>query len=299
VTKGAAEPADSASTYAALAAKHGLVRQGVRGPFWAYLRDIWRARHFIWALAITRTYSRNENTYLGQLWAILNPLLFAGVYYLVFGVVLNTKGDIKNFFAFLVIGVFVFQFCSSALTTGGSAIVSNTAMIRSLRFPRAALPISVVLTEFLTLLPAIVVMFVLVTLSGETPSFEWLLVPPIFVIITIFNVGVALFVSRLTHQSKDIKNLTPLVSRVLRYMSGVFYPISYYAPLNADFGHVLLAIVLQYQPYALALDVVRAPLLEEMPIVWGHVWAMSAWAAVAIVAGIVFFWRREGRYGVD
>lgn len=278
--------------YAALAERHGLVRQGVRGSFPTYLRDLWRSRHFIWALSVTRTYSRNENTYLGQLWAILNPLLFAGVYYLVFGLVLNTRGGVDNYIGFLVIGIFVFQFCSAALTSGANAVVNNGAMIRSLRFPRAALPISVVITELLTLLPAIVVMFVLVSLTGEVPSLQWLLVLPMFAIITIFNVGVALFMARMTHQSRDIKNITPLVSRVLRYVSGVFFSIDHYA------GGVG-SIVLGYQPYALALDVIRGPLLAEFAVSWLQVGVMSAWAVVAIVVGLVYFWRGEGKYGVD
>ena len=292
MTRGSAKAGEPPSAYAELAAKHGLVQQGVRGPFGTYLRDLWRSRNFIWELARTRTYSANENTYLGQLWSILNPLFFAGVYFVIFGVVLDTRGNVQNFVGFLVIGVFVFQFMSSALSGGASAIVSNSAMIRSLRFPRAALPISVVITEFLTLLPAIVVMFVIVSLR-ERPSLEWLMVVPMFFVITIFNVGVALFMSRLTSHSRDLKNVTPLISRVLRYMSGVFYPISYYA--NESIG----ALILQYQPYALAIDVIRAPLLSEFPIVWGHMLAMSIWAVVAVVAGIVYFWRGEGKYGVD
>lgn len=293
MTKTVPEPGEPLSRYADLAAKHGLVRQGVRGPFGAYLRDLWRSRHFIWALSVTRTYSRNENTYLGQVWAVLNPLLFAGVYYVIFGIVLNTKGGVDNYIGFLVVGIFIFQYLSAALSSGSSAIVSNMGMIRSLRFPRAALPISVVIEEFLTLLPAIVVMFVLVTLTGETPNVEWLLVLPMFLVITVFNVGVALFMARLTHHSRDLKNITPLITRVLRYVSGVFFSVTYYA--HESIG----GLILQYQPYALALDVIRAPLLGESPIIWGHVWAMTAWAVVAITVGMVYFWRGEGKYGVD
>ena len=298
---GAGTPADGeTSEYARLAAEHGLVRQGVRGTFGTYLRDLWRSRHFIWTLAVTRTYSRNENTYLGQLWAILNPLLFAGVYYVVFGLVLGTDGGVVNYPAFLVVGIFIFQFCSTALTSGANSVVNNISMIRSLRFPRAALPISVVLTEFLTLLPAIVVMFVLVTLTGENPSWEWLLVPPMFLVITVFNVGMALGLSRLTHRSRDVKNIIPLVTRVLRYVSGVFFYIDHY---TAKAGSTELAqlggIVLAYQPYALALDVIRAPLLAEFEISWLSMGVMTAWALLAIVAGLIYFWRGEGKYGVD
>jgi len=287
------------SPYAKLAQEHGLTRQGVRDPFATYLRDLWTSRHFIWTLAKARTYSRNENTYLGQVWAVLNPLLFAGVYFLVFGLILQTTGGVDNFIAFLVVGIFIFQFCGAALTAGANAVVSNLAMIRSLRFPRAALPISVVLTEFLTLLPAIIVMFVLVTLTGETPTWEWLLVPPMFLVITIFNVGVALGLSRLTHQSRDVKNLTPLATRVLRYTSGVFFSIDHYMAQLETAVPAALTYLLTYQPYALALDVMRAPLLGEMDLSWMKMGAMAVWAIVAFVVGLVYFWRGEGKYGVD
>jgi len=290
--KRAEDPASEPSPYAALAAEHGLQRQGVRGPFIAYLRDLYRSRQFIWTLGLTRTYSRNENTYFGQVWAIFNPLIYAGVYYVIFGLILKTNGGVENFRAFLVIGVFIFQFCSAALMVGSQSVTGNGSMIRSLRFPRAALPISVVITEFLTLLPAIVVMFVLVTLTGETPSFEWLLVPVMLLVITIFNVGMALLMARMTHQFKDLRNLITHFTRVLRYVSGVFFLISHYA-------EGLLGLVLEYQPYALALDVIREPLLGEFDLSWPHMAAMTAWALLATVGGLVYFWRGEGRYGLD
>jgi teichoic acid transport system permease protein len=289
----AGTPANEPSPLAALAEQYGLQQQGIRGPFWGYVRKLWRSREFIWTLGLTRTYSRNENTYLGQVWAVINPLIFAGVYYIIFGVVLGTDGGVENFVGFLVIGVFVFQFTSQALLVGANAVVGNTSMIKSLRFPRAALPIASVITELLTLLPAIVVMLVLVGITGEKPTWEWLLVPVMFLVITVFNVGMALFMSRLVYEYRDLRNLISHVVRVLRYVSGVFFLISHYV------GDGFFGKVLEYQPYALALDAIRAPLLAEFPLSQGHLIAMTAWAVLAIGAGIVFFWRGEGKYGRD
>ena len=286
----AADNGAPSPSLAELAEMNGLVRQGVRPPFRQYLRDLWTARHFIWTLGLTRTYSRNENTYLGQVWAVINPLIFAGIYYMIFGVVLKQKGTVENFVGFLVIGVFVFQFCSAALVAGSTAVVGNMAMIRSLRFPRAALPISVAITELLTQLPTLVVMLVLVTITGEKPSFEWLALPLIFAMLTLFNVGVALWMSRLVHKFPDLRNLITHLTRVLRYISGVFFLMPVYHGMGA---------LLMYQPYALSLQLMRAPLLAEFPIYWHHVLIMLGWALFASVGGIVYFWRGEGRYGLD
>src|SRR6476661_5359838 len=48
--------------------------------------------------------------YLRQVWQILTPLLNVAVYYLIFGLILNTKRGVPDFIAFLVIGVFIFNF---------------------------------------------------------------------------------------------------------------------------------------------------------------------------------------------
>lgn len=287
--------ADAApSKYALLAQEHGLPRQKGRPPFRRYMKDVWQARNFIWTLAKTRTYARNENTYLGQVWSILTPLLYAAVYFLIFGVVLDTRDGIDNFVGFLVAGLFVYQFCSSALSQGAVAVVRNLSMIRSLRFPRAALPISVVITELLTLLPAIVVMFGIVWITGETPQWQWLLTLPTFALITLFNVGVALFTARLVSQYRDVKNLIPFVVQLLRYLSGLFFSIAAYTA-----AYPALGLVMQYQPYALSLDLVRGNLLAEASATLPEVLVMCAWAVVALVGGTIYFWRREGKYGVE
>lgn len=288
-------PRDAApSEYALLAAKYGLAPQVGRPPLGKYLRDLWGSRNFIWALATTRTYARNENTYLGQIWSILNPLLYAAVYGLIFGVILETNKGIDNFLGFLVVGVFIFQFCAASLSSGAGGVTNNIAMIRSLRFPRAALPISVVLTELLTLLPAIVVMLVIVSISGERPELSWLLIVPAFALIAVFNAGVALLMSRVVAKSRDVKNLIPFITQLLRYLSGLFFSIEVWTK-----SYPLLGDLLTYQPYALSIEMVRGALLEQYDTSGLELLVMLGWAVGLAVGGLIYFWRAEGSYGVE
>jgi teichoic acid transport system permease protein len=282
------------SEYAQLAAKYGLTHQVGRPPFLSYLKDLWASRNFIWTLSTTRAYARNENTYLGQLWSILTPLLYAGVYSIIFGVVLKTRGGVDNYIGFLVVGVFIFQFCSSVLSQGASAVTGNISMIRSLRFPRAVLPISAVVTEFLTLLPAIVVMLVIVSLTGEQPQWSWLLIVPAFVLIALFNVGMSFIMARLVSKSRDIKNLIPFSVQFLRYMSGLFFSIAHYTA-----AYPTLGVLLTYQPYALSIELVRGALLEEFPTSGLQFAVMCLWAVGLSIGGLIYFWRAEGKYGVE
>ncbi|MDD9205941.1 ABC transporter permease [Georgenia sp. 10Sc9-8] len=289
----------SAEAAAALAERHGLTRNGIRPRFGAYLRDLWRQRRFLWTLSAAESYARNQDNYLGQLWAVLNPLLLAGAYYLIFGLLLGVDGGVDNYVGFLVIGLFLFIYSSGNLTAGSRAITGNLGLVRSLRFPRAVLPLSVTLTEFLAVLPTLGVLLALVLITGETPTASWLLFPVAILLLLLINAGIALLVARMVHSSRDLRNLMPLVVRLLRYVSGVFFSIEHYVDDLTGIVVLdrLIAIVMQYQPFALALDIARQALLAEFSLSLTSWLVAAGWALLLPVAGMTYFWRAEATYG--
>lgn len=279
------------SVLSALAIEHGLTRVGVRPSLPAYAAELWRRRHFALALGASRAYARNQGSYLGQVWAVLTPLLWAGVYLLVFGVLLATDRGVDNYLGFLVVGVFLFHFTSASIQAGANAIVGNHGLIASLQFPRALLPFSAVYAELLTLLPALMVLFVLVPLSGEPLQASWLLLPFAVLLQWIFGTGVALIAARLVSEVRDMKQLVPFVLRALMYVSGVFFSIDHYV------GSGTAGAVLAHQPIAVYLELGRASLLSGVHAdaatwAWGAGWALGTFAL-----GFVWFWRGEARYG--
>ena len=139
---------------AALAHEHGLKKIGGRPALRKYVTQIWERRHFAFSLARGKAYSSNQGGYLGQLWLILTPLMWAALYFLVFGVLLRADRGIENFAAFLVTGMFLMRFMSGAMTHAATSIDRNKTLIGSLQFPRALIPISSALADLLELLPA-------------------------------------------------------------------------------------------------------------------------------------------------
>ena len=108
-----------------------------------------------------------------------------------------------NFAAFLVIGVFLFRFSSSAITSGAGSIIRNRSLITSLRFPRLLLPVAAVLAELLTLLPALLVLVGVVLLTGEPVTWHWLLLPAAVLLQWLFGTGLSLVVARLVAERPD------------------------------------------------------------------------------------------------
>jgi teichoic acid transport system permease protein len=301
-------PALTSSERQALADQFQLRKMGVRPPLGTYVRDVLARWAFIRVLGTATAYSKNQNNYLGQLWALLNPILNAAVYVLVFGVLLDASRGVDNSIAFIVIGVFLFRFIDQSVHGGAQSIAKKTSLIRSLHFPRAVLPISQVVSLLTTLVPTLVVMCVIVLLSGFVGSnepipvtWEWLLLPCIVALMWLFNTGLAFIMARVVAITPDLDNIISFVMRFAMYGSGVIFPVTKYAESLPDTAQAIVTPILEYQPIGVFLYVARSILMQEDAFPpSGEMWLWAAgWAVVTLVVGFIVFWRGEERYGRD
>lgn len=282
--------------YAAIAREAGLPRVGARPTLRAYLKEMWERRHFATKMARYRIEASLAQNRLGLAWVVLNPLLQAAVYGLVFGVIMprDTRAGI-NFIPFLVTGFFVFQFFSQSFSQGAKAITGNRSLVRSLGFPRMLLPVSAVIRQIYELVPMMIVLSIILIGFGEYPTWKWLLVPPILALMTLFNTGIALIAARLTVHLRDVTQIIPIVTRLLMYMTGIFYSIE---QVLADKPAWMLTVA-QLNPVHDYIQLVRSMMLEGMEVNALIVSVAVGAAVVFFVAGIYFFWKAEERYGRD
>ncbi len=324
-----------AEDLAAYASEHGLWPAAQRPKIPEYVRQLWRRRSFMLAFATARNVAMYTEARLGQAWQILTPLLNAGVYFLIFGVLLHVSRGIPNYLGFLVAGVFVFNFTQRSFISTSTVITDSLPLIRALQFPRAALPLAYVLIELQQMLLSMAVLAVIILITGEPLTWYWLLAIPALLLQSIFNVGVGLFVARLGSQVNDFSQLLPFLLRTWMYVSGVLFNI---ATLSIGQTHRWLVALLQLNPAALYITLIRNALLEtqrksapgsatfnpQLCTVWktlghgqhptnaqlydsahcafvanpDHFWYYAiGWAVVAFILGFWFFWRSEAKYG--
>jgi teichoic acid transport system permease protein len=275
-----------------LIARYQLRRAGARPDIVDYTRELWGRRHFIVAFSTANNAVGYSASFLGQAWQLLTPLLNAGVYYLIFGVLLHTKRGVHNYVAFLVIGIFIFTFTQSSLIGGARAISANVGLTRVLHFPRAVLPVSSTLVALQRLVYSLIIMLPIVLITGERPRWQWLLLIPAIVLQSMFCLGLAFFIARIGAKVPDTSQLLPFLIRTWLYVSGVFYSIQAFA---ADHPH-WVKVVLEVNPGAVYVEVVRAALIEGPR--GHHLWWLAAgWAVLVLVTGYLFFWQAEEQYG--
>lgn len=276
------------------AEQSGLARVGARPPLKQYLAEVWQRRMFIYSMSRFKIASENQQNSLGMLWVVLKPLLNALVYGLIFGILLGSNSRPPHFVAFLIIGVFVFEFFSSSWTSGGKSITNNAALVQSLSFPRMVLPLEAVTQRFLQFLPTIGIMLAILLISGVTPTVHWLFIIPLFAIYYIFNCGLALITARLSVHWRDLNNFLPFMTRLIFYTTGIFFSVE-----KRFEHHPKIIKISDWQPIHEFLSLARASLLEGPAYtVDERFWYRSAlWAFGLFAIGVVFFWSAEERYG--
>jgi teichoic acid transport system permease protein len=278
-----------------LAAKYGLAVSGARPSLPEYTRQLWSRRHFILAFATARLTAMYTTAKLGQIWQVMTPLLNAGVYYLIFGLLLHT-GRVPNFIAYLCTGMFVFTFTQSAVLSGTRSIADNLGLIRALHFPRACLPIAFTVIQLQQLIFSMGVLGVIVLVTGEPVTMRWLLVIPVLLLQFAFNAGLAMMMARVGARTTDTAQLMPFVMRTWMYMCGIFYPLTVFT----DHAPHWVSQILEANPALVYIALMRFSLLQSQPAssLPHHVWPMAlAWAVVVGVGGYVFFWKSEEEYG--
>jgi teichoic acid transport system permease protein len=276
----------------ALVDEWGLTSSSARQPVGSYVRELWNRRDFIIAMGSGRKSAQYRDTSLGRLWQVLGPILNAIVYYFIFGVLLQTSKGVENYPAFLIIGVFTFTYTQRVVTGGTKAIANNRSIIRAIHFPRAVMPLSVIVQEVQQQVVSLGILGIIVLLTGEPITWLWLLVAPVVVLQTVFNVGLCMLVARWTAASRDVAQLVPFVMQTWRYLSGVMFSIPVFTADLAPW----VEKVLYLNPMTGYIELMRYCLLTDYAIP-AYLWPLAAgWALVFLVVGFVVFYRAEESY---
>jgi teichoic acid transport system permease protein len=250
---------------------------------------LWSRREFAWFLASGNLKARNASTALGLAWWVLNPLIMAGVYFLVFGFIFNARQGEDQYLAYLLSGMFAFNFVTMSMTGGANSILANSKLLANIRFPRLILPLSALAEALYGFLASLLVYyFIAWPADGVYPTVWLLLLPVIVGLQTIFNLGLASLTARMAVPFRDINNLIPHINRLWMYLSPIIWPMSFVAD-KADVFQWILRINPLYSFIVLYRTALMGRAFEPDMLLLA-----SAWAVVMGVGGVLAFVRYEG-----
>src|SRR3954447_15616451 len=149
------------------------------------LRDFYKYRELIWALAMKELRIRYKRSSLGFLWALLNPLLMMLILTAVFSTVMRIP--VKNYAVFLISALLPWTFFSQAVTYSAESIVGNGELLKKVAVPKSVFPIAAVLSNSinfaLSLLPLVFILGILRFPFHAT----WVFLPVSFAVLVMFT----------------------------------------------------------------------------------------------------------------
>lgn len=191
------------------------------------LRDIWNYLELLYFLTWKQVKTKYKQTAIGVGWAVLQPLLttiiFAVIFYNVAG--LSTGGIAP--IPFLFAGLMLWTFFSTTLNGASMSLVSNSAMITKIYFPRVLLPLSLVIAGLLDYGIAWVLFIIIVILTGAPLSIWVFLIIIPLVLTFLLSSGLSFIMSAMAAKYRDVQYIVPFMISLLMFASPVLYPASW------------------------------------------------------------------------
>ncbi len=206
--------------------KQTIIRADSEEPFFRELRDYKQLLYFFtW-----REFKvRYKQTFVGVLWMVLQPLLFAGI----ISLVLTRRSELSFGFenasdvVVIFLGFSLWQFFEASLSGAVGGIDANRGLATKIYVPSAIFVLGPIMARLADLLLKLVVFFLLVLATGSTIALSgvFMLVLVIAVLGSI-AAAVGFMFGPINVRWRDITLTLPFITRIMFFTTPIWYPFS-------------------------------------------------------------------------
>lgn len=266
---------------------------GSSSLFRLMISSFWQNKYLIKTLTKRDVIGRYHGSVLGLAWSFFNPLLMLAIYTFVFSIIFKarwgTAGETStaDFAIILFVGLIVHGVFADCVNRAPGLILENVNYVKKVIFPLDILPwVSLGTTLFHTAVSLVVLLLVQLILNHPIP-WTVILFPIVLLPLVFAAMGLSWFLASLGVYLRDVSQITGILTTVLLYMSGVFYPIS--------------ALPEKYQ-YWLELNPLAYIITEgRNSLVFGVVPDIKQWMTMMVIslfmAWLGFAWFQKTRKG--
>jgi lipopolysaccharide transport system permease protein len=253
----------------------------------ADLLDGVRLRRLCWTLGWLDIKGRYHGSMLGPLWLTLSTAVMVAA----LGVLYSTlfKMNLQQYLPFLSLSLVLWNYVQTLVSDACTSFTAADGMIRSIRMPFSLYGGRIVIRNVLVLLHNVIVIVVVFFIFHVWPGFRGLLALPALVLWAMDSFAVAMMLGTFCARFRDVPPIVGSLMQIAFFIS----PIIWKPELVAA-----KAQWLPFNPFFSLLEVVRGPLLGEIPG-W-HVWVAAllytallcgaSWALFVRVRGRIAFW---------
>jgi len=258
----------------------------IHSPAVHELRELWRYCDLLNLLVSTSIKTRYKRSALGVVWTLLNPLLTTIVLSIAFSQLFRFQ--IENYTIYLLVGLILWSFFSQATTQSMSTLIWGSSLIKRIYVPRTIFAISVMGNALTNFLLALIPLGLIMLFMRHPFTFALLWLPLAILLMAMFTLGLALFISTLAVYFVDVVDLYSILMTVWFYLTLVIYPI--------EIVPEKFALLVTLNPMTFMLDLFRSIIyLGEPPT--SQAWGIATGLAVFFLGlGWLVFTRKANDF---
>ncbi len=248
-------------------------------------RELYAYRDLFRFLVWREVKVRYAQSAIGVGWAFLQPVFSMIVFTIVFGRLARVSSDGVPYAVFSFTALVPWMYFANALSDGVNSLISNTEMLRKIYFPRMLMPLSAVAARILDFAIASLVLFALMAWFRMAPTWGVLAIPWLLALMVLTASGVALWLTAIAVQYRDVKHAMGFVIQILMYGAPVVYPAS----LIPRQYQLLYAL----NPMVGVIEGFRSALLGTRDMPWVFLAIGTCSCVIIAVSGVLYFRNRE------
>ena len=255
------------------------------------LKELWQYRELFYFFTWRDVKVRYKQTYLGVLWALLQPLGMMLIFTFIFSRTLKIETGNIPYPVFVLSGLCLWGLFNSSVSHAAESMIQNANIIKKIYFPRLIIPCSAILVALFDFLMALLAFIVLCIWYEQHVDVNAIFFFPAGILLTLLAAfGMGTFLAALNIKFRDFRYVVPFLLQVLFFSSQVIYPLQL---INQSYLKYLLAV----NPLNGAIELFRAPLTGLPPDM--NVVLISSATALLLAALGLFYFRKTENYFAD
>ena len=262
----------------------------------ALAKSLWHNRQLIIQMTKREVERLYKGSVMGLAWSFFNPVFLLVVYTFIFSVIFKARwgsdhfdGDVSKiqFAVVIFVGMIVLSLVSEVLNRAPGLIIHNANYVKKVVFPIEILPVISIGAAFFHSLISLSVLLVALLLFNGYLNWTVVFIPLVLLPLIILTTGLAWILASLSVFLRDVGQTTSVITRMLMFLSPVFYQVS---AVPERFRSFIMA-----NPLTFIIEQAREVLL------WGHLpnWiGLGIYTLVAIaIAWAGYAWFQATRKG--
>ncbi len=194
--------------------------------FFCFFKELFSSRYLLYMLTWRDLKLRYNQTLLGILWVILQPVIPVLIFAVIFGKFAHFESDGVPYILFAFSGLIPWLMFSQVVQRAANSLIADETLLTKVYFPRMALPLSKTFAVFIDFLISMGVFVIFLMIYHNDFSLRLLLVPLVTFVALILSFGLGILFAAWNFYFGDFKFLLPFLLQIWMYASPVVFTIN-------------------------------------------------------------------------